>query len=50
VGEVGDLIGHQGAAAAGMLGPAEHTGLEEGPVDDQLTPVIGPHRVVRREC
>src|SRR5207247_11312382 len=27
-------------AAAGMLGPAEHTGLEEGAVDDQLTTAV----------
>ena len=31
-----DLIGAQGAAAAGVLGPAEHPGLEEGAIDDQL--------------
>ena len=31
-----DLIGAQRATAAGMLGPAEHTGLEEGAIDDQL--------------
>jgi hypothetical protein len=37
MGYVGDLVGHHGAAAAGMLGPAEHAGLEEGAVDDQLT-------------
>ena len=37
MGEVGDLVGHHGAAAAGMVGPAEHPGLEEGAVDDQLT-------------
>ena len=36
MGEVCDLVGHEGAAAAGMLGPAEHAGLEEGAVDDQL--------------
>ena len=40
MGEVGDLVGHQGAAAAGMLGPAEHAGLEEGAVDDQLTAAV----------
>ena len=34
--QVADLIGAQGAAAAGMLGPAEHAGLEEGAIDDQL--------------
>jgi hypothetical protein len=34
---VGDLVGPQGAAAAGMLGPTEYAGLEEGAVDDELT-------------
>src|SRR5262249_43690729 len=29
-------IGAQGAAAASVLGPAEHTGLEERAIDDQL--------------
>src|SRR5262247_1188620 len=36
MGQVGDLIGPQGAAAAGVLGPAEHSRLEEGAIDDQL--------------
>jgi hypothetical protein len=36
VGEVGDLVGQQAAAAARVVGPAEHAGLEEGAVDDQL--------------
>ena len=36
MGQVGDLIGAQGAAAAGVLRPAEHPGLEEGAIDDQL--------------
>src|SRR5271154_7240219 len=40
VGEVRDLIGPQRAAAAGMLGPTEHPGLEEGAVYDQLTPAV----------
>src|SRR5262245_29579996 len=40
MGEMGDLIGAQGAAAAGMLGPAEDTGLEEGAVEDQLSPAL----------
>src|SRR5262249_35655092 len=35
--EVRDLIGSQRAASAGMVGPAEDSGLEEGAVDDQLT-------------
>src|SRR5262245_34681648 len=34
--QVGDLIGDHGASAAGMLGPAEYPGLEEGAIDDQL--------------
>ena len=38
MGEVGDLVGAQRAAAAAMLRPAEHAGLEEGAVDDELTP------------
>src|SRR5437762_154457 len=38
MGQVRDLIGAQRAAAAGVLGPAEHSGLEEGAIDDQLTP------------
>ena len=36
MGQVADLIGAQRAAAARMLGPAEHARLEEGAVDDQL--------------
>src|SRR5215472_5511281 len=36
MGQVGNLIGTQGAAAAGVLGPAEHPGLEEGAIEDQL--------------
>jgi hypothetical protein len=40
MGEVGDLIGPKGAAAAGVLGPDEYSGFEEGAVDDQLTPVF----------
>src|SRR5579864_2698571 len=40
MGQVGNLIGAQGAAAAGVLGPAEHPGLEEGAVDDQLTAAL----------
>src|SRR5271163_4889316 len=37
MGQVSDLIGAEGAAATGVLGPAEHSGLEEGAIDDQLT-------------
>src|ERR1700733_9145421 len=36
MGEVGNLIRTQGAAAAGVVGPAEHARLEEGAIDDQL--------------
>src|SRR5215813_6187370 len=36
MGKVRDLIGAQRAAAAGVLGPAEHPGLEESAIDDQL--------------
>src|SRR5262245_25783729 len=35
--EVGDLIGPERTAAAGMLGPAVDAGLEESAVDDHLT-------------
>jgi hypothetical protein len=35
--EMSNLVGHHRAAAAGMVGPAEHPGLVEGAVDDQLT-------------
>src|ERR1700736_3338309 len=38
--QVGDLIGAQRAATAGVLGPAEHPGLEEGAIDDQLTAAL----------
>src|SRR5258708_17159160 len=38
--QMGDLIGDQGAAAAGILWPAEDAGLEEGAVDDQLTAAL----------
>ena len=40
MGEVGDLVGDHRAATAGMVGPAEHAGFEEGAVDDQLTPAV----------
>ena len=40
MGEVGDLVGIEGAAAAGVVGPAEHSRLEEGAVDDQLTAAL----------
>src|SRR6185295_15284401 len=35
--EMANLVGTERAAPAGMLRPAEHPGLEEGAVDDQLT-------------
>src|SRR3569832_706228 len=38
--EMRDLVGHHGAAATGVIGPAEHAGLEEGPVDDQLAAAV----------
>ena len=40
MGDVGDLVGDQGAAGAGMIGPAVHAGFEEGAVDDQLTAAL----------
>src|ERR1700678_275458 len=38
--EVGNLIGAKRAAAAGVLGPAEHPGLEEGAIENQLRPAL----------
>jgi len=38
--DVGDLIGAERAAAAGVIRPAENAGLEECAVDDQLTPPV----------
>src|SRR4030095_16293608 len=40
MGQVADLIGAQGATAAGVIWPAEHAGLEEGAIEDQLPPAI----------
>ena len=40
MGEVGDLVGHHRAAAACMVGPAEHARLVEGAIDDQLAPAF----------
>src|SRR6266478_4977320 len=40
MGQVGYLIGSEGAAAAGMHGPAEDAGLEERAIDDQLTAAL----------
>src|SRR6516225_5973139 len=36
MGQVCDLIGTEGATAAGVLRPPEHPGFEERPIDDQL--------------
>src|SRR5438128_5598772 len=36
MGQARDLIGAQGTTAAGVLRPAEHPGLEEGAIDNQL--------------
>ena len=35
-----DQVGHHGATPAGVAWPAEHSRLEEGTVDDQLTPPV----------
>src|SRR5580704_15124171 len=40
MGQVGDLVGAERAAAASMVWPAEHAGLEEGAVDDQLAAAL----------
>src|SRR5580704_9608047 len=40
MGKMRDLIGAQGTAAAGVLGPAEYPGLEEGAIDNQLRPTL----------
>src|SRR5215208_4993913 len=37
---MGDLVGHHGAAPAGMIGPAQDAGLEESALDDQLTAAV----------
>src|SRR6266481_7029114 len=36
MGPVGDLVGAQRAASAGVLGPAEYPWLEEGAINNQL--------------
>jgi hypothetical protein len=36
MGEVRDLIGAEGAAAASVVGPAKDAGFEEGAIQDQL--------------
>src|SRR5262245_8884958 len=38
--DMGDLVGYQRATRAGMVRPAVHTGLEKGPIDDQLTTAV----------
>ena len=38
--EVGDLIGAQRTAAAGVLGPAVDARLEEGAIDDELATAL----------
>jgi hypothetical protein len=40
MGEMRDLVRSEGAAAAGMIGPAADPRLEEGAVDDQLAAVF----------
>jgi hypothetical protein len=40
MGQVSNLVGAQGAAAAGVVGPTEHPGLEESTIDDQLTAAL----------
>src|SRR4051812_12915804 len=40
VSDVGYLVGHHRAAAAGVVGPAEDAGLEERAVDDQLAAAL----------
>src|SRR5258708_7621053 len=45
--QVGDLVGAQRAADAGVLGPAVHAGLEEGAVDNQLMPALEQIRQAR---
>ena len=46
--EVRDLVGHERAAVAAMLGPAGHAGLEEEAVDDQLTASLEQVEQARR--
>src|ERR1700744_1461487 len=40
MGQVSHLVGAEGTAAAGVLGPAENSGLKEGAIDDQLTAAL----------
>ena len=48
MGEVGDLVGEEGAAAAAALRPAVHPGLEEEAVDDQLAAPVEEVEQARR--
>src|SRR5215217_2948077 len=48
VGEVRDLIGEEGAAAASPLGPARHAGLVEEAVDDELAAPLEQVEQARR--
>ena len=38
--EVADVVGHQRAADASVLGPSVHARVDEGAVDDQLAPAV----------
>ena len=38
--DVCDLVGHERTPATRVVGPAEHAGLEEGSIHDQLTPAL----------
>jgi hypothetical protein len=49
MGQVGDLIGAQGAPAAGVLGPSEHPRLEEGAIEDQLTATLEGGSILGQE-
>src|SRR5271165_3860729 len=40
MGQLGDLVRAQGAAAASVLGPPEHPRFEEGAIDDQLAAAL----------
>jgi len=40
MGQLSDLVGAERATAARVVGPAEHPGLEEGAIDDQLTAAL----------
>jgi len=40
MGKMRDLIGAQGAAAAGVIGPTKYPRLKEGAIDDQLSTAL----------